>query len=302
MNKANYKQEYIKRIHTLQDYIETNIHRNFTLDELAKVSGFSKYHFHRIFKSIQKESLFQYVTREKLEIAANTLVARPDLSITYIAYQFGFSDSAVFSRAFKNYYSISPREFKQQYSNNCKDLFIRTIYTKSVDSSNNKVNGEVKVITIDSISVIYKRKTGAYKDLYSYSWPIDELFDFAIRQNLIDDENLKILTVYHSHPDFSDEEKQRTSVCLSIKEPINIDDESEIGSMSIPSGTYAVAHFEIFQSEYESAWEFLYGEWLPGSGYLPNVYSPFEVYLNNPNEHPGHKHIVDIYLPVEPLF
>lgn len=302
MDKSSYKKEYIKRIHTVQDYIETNIHENYTIEELSKISGFSKYHFHRIFKSIQKESLFQYVTRVKLEIAATALIARPDLSITDIAYQFGFSDSAVFSRTFKNYYGISPREFKQQYSNNCKDSFKKTIYTKSIDS-HNQVKGEVKVTTIDAFPVIYIRRTGSYKDLEgAYPDVLNQLFEFAMKKNLIDEESLKIFSAYHSHPDFSGEETQRTSICLSIKEPINIDDESEIGTMSIMPGTYAVAHFEISRNEYGGAWEYLYGEWLPQSGYFPTDYFPFEVYLNDPIQHPLHKHLVDIYLPIEPSF
>lgn len=302
MNGANYKQEYINRIYRLQDYIENNLYETHTLEELAGVSGFSKYHFHRIFKSMTKETVFQYATRTKLEFAASTLVARPDLSITDVAYQFGFSDSAVFSRTFKKYYDMSPRELRKQYSNNCKDSLLKTSYTKNVNSNVNTVKGDVEIITMDSLPVIYIRKIGAYKDLDNYLDSMEKLFTFAIKQNLIDEKKSKPLAVYHSHPDFSDEEKQRTSICLSVKEPITIDDKSDIGYMSILSGTYAVAHFEIFQSEYPDAWDFLCGEWLPQSGYFPRDYFPFEVYMNDPDEHPQHKHIVDIYLPIEPLF
>ena len=28
---------------------------------------------------------------------------------------------------------------------------------------------------------------------------------------------------------------------------------------------------------------------------------PFEVYRNDPKQHPKHKHIVDIYVPIEPF-
>ena len=302
MDNINYKQEYINRIYRFQDYIENNLYETHTSEKLAGISGFSKYHFHRIFKSMTKESVFQYFTRTKLELVASTLIARPDLSITDVAYQFGFSDSAAFSRTFKKYYDMSPREFRKQYSNNCKDSLLKTIYTKNVNSKTNTVKGEVEIITMDSLPVIYHRKIGAYKDLENYLGSIEKLFTFAIKQNLIDEKKSKPLAVYHSYPDFSDEEKQRTSICLFIKEPITIDDESNIGYMSILSGTYAVTHFEIFQSEYGDAWDFLYEEWLPQSGYLPRNYFPFEVYVNNPNEHPQHKHIIDIYLPIEPLF
>ncbi|HHQ0150449.1 TPA: GyrI-like domain-containing protein, partial [Listeria innocua] len=57
----------------------------------------------------------------------------------------------------------------------------------------------------------------------------------------------------------------------------------------------------IRQKEYPDAWDFVYGKWLPSSGYLPANSFPFEVYLNNPLEDPLQKHIVDIYIPIEPI-
>ncbi len=76
---------------------------------------------------------------------------------------------------------------------------------------------------------------------------------------------------------------------------------NDIGIMVIPSGKYVVGHFEIFQNEYKGAWDFLYGKWLPNSGYKPRDSYPFEVYRNDPKQHPKNKHIVDIYVPIEPF-
>ena len=53
--------------------------------------------------------------------------------------------------------------------------------------------------------------------------------------------------------------------------------------------------------QYKEAWDIIYGEWLPGSGYQPDDRPCFEVYLNNPDEHPEKKSIVDMYIPVKPL-
>ncbi|WP_086349245.1 AraC family transcriptional regulator [Candidatus Enterococcus clewellii] len=299
-----YRQEYIKRINYLQDYIEKYIEDTHTSEKLAEVSGFSKYHFHRIFKSITGESIFEYVTRTRLEQIASQLVHRPDLSITDIAYRFGFSDSAVFSRSFKRHYGIKPSEFRQKYSNNCKDSSFDPFYTKRVDSQINEVTAEVEIIDMDSFPVLYARKIGAYKELYDYTdsfaKAINDLFAFGMSRNLID-EQVKVLFAYHTYPDFSEVEKQRTSFCVSITEPVHIDNESEIGCMTVPAGKYAVGHFEIFQKEYPDAWNYLYGEWLPQSGYLPGNSFPFEVYLNKPEEHPQNKHIVDIYMPIDPF-
>jgi AraC family transcriptional regulator len=232
------------------------------------------------------------------------LIARSELSITDIALQFGFSDSAVFSRSFKKHYKMKPSEFRQKYSNNCKDFSFEPFYTKRVDSRINAVTAEVETLEIAAFPVLYTRKIGAYKKLYDYAdtfaKAISDLFTFGMSRNLIDEE-VKVLFAYHTYPDFSEEERQRTSFCVSITESVFVDEESEIGCMEIPSGNYAVGHFEIFHEEYADAWNYLYGEWLPQSGYLPRNSFPFEVYLNKPDEHPEKKHIVDIYMPIVPL-
>ena len=55
--------EYTSRINKVLDYIENNLDRSFTLDELARVANFSKFHFHRIFYSFIGETLFQFIQR-----------------------------------------------------------------------------------------------------------------------------------------------------------------------------------------------------------------------------------------------
>ncbi len=50
-----------------QDYIESHINHSLSIEDLANVAGFSKFHFHRIFKGMMDEPLSRYVNRLKLE-------------------------------------------------------------------------------------------------------------------------------------------------------------------------------------------------------------------------------------------
>ncbi|MBZ0966958.1 AraC family transcriptional regulator, partial [Clostridioides difficile] len=50
MTNAKSKKEYLNRICKVQDYIEEHLHEPLSLDELSNIAGFSKFHFHRIFK------------------------------------------------------------------------------------------------------------------------------------------------------------------------------------------------------------------------------------------------------------
>lgn len=71
--------------------------------------------------------------------------------------------------------------------------------------------------------------------------------------------------------------------------------------MRIGGGKFAVAHFELKNDEYSAAWSKFMGEWFPKSGYQPDDRLCFEHYLNDPNQHPEGKCIVDICMPVKPL-
>ncbi|MGG3674782.1 GyrI-like domain-containing protein [Bacillus nitratireducens] len=296
MESSQSRNEYLRRVYKVQDYIESHINDSLSIEDLANVAGFSKFHFHRIFKGMMDEPLSRYVNRLKLERATHLFTYRTDMTITDIAYYFGFTDSAVFSRTFKSYYGVSPSQYRNHNSKNCKDV--------SEDSQYNeckKVRGEVEIVTADKVNVAYIRHVGTYKDLaIDFPKMIEKLFHYASEQNYHAFEDTKVLTIYHDHHEFTEDYHLRTSLCITIPNDSAVET-SDIGIMVIPSGKYAVGHFEIFQDEYKGAWDFLYGEWLPNSGYKPRDSYPFEMYKNDPRQYPENKHIVDIYVPIEPF-
>lgn len=98
----------------MQDYIALNIDGDLSLDALSKIACFSKFHFHRVFKSITGETVQHYVKRVKLDRAAALLADRAEEStLTAIAYRLGFPDAAAFSRIFREYYGIAPSEYRR---------------------------------------------------------------------------------------------------------------------------------------------------------------------------------------------
>lgn len=297
----------MRRIHKVQDYIEENLTGVLILSDLADVAGFSKYHFHRIFGAMMHETPLQYVNRIKLERAAFILLHRPEISVTDIAYHFGFTGSASFSRSFKRHYGSSPLEYRNQDSKNCKDPFYHSPYNESAANKHfgsgamNVKASSVDVVEIDSMRVIYTRYTGSYPGLAA-AMPdmMERLYSFAAGQNLLQAGKTQILTAYHDNLEMTDEAQLRTSLCITIANLAHVDEQGDIGSMEI-WGKYAVGHFELTPDEYPAAWRYMYGEWLPNSGKKPRDAFPFEVYVSEPAQNPGEKQQVDIYLPVEPL-
>ncbi len=302
-----FREEYIARIQKVQDYIDENYWQNMSTEELASIAGFSKYHFNRIFKSVLQESLLQYINRIRLEHSLFMLAHRHDYNMTDIAYELGFGDSAVFSRAFKNYYGISPLAYRKKYSTNCKENIFISEYNKHEKKKKWVKNpfsttGEMRIENLASKDVVYVRHVGTYKSLArAYAKLLHDLFKYAQKQNLLREGRNQLLAMYHDNPEFGKEEHFRTSLCLTIPDGCNAYEDGKLGVMKLEGGLYAIGHYEILKEQFEDAWDHMYQKWLMTSGYVPRNACPFEVYLNNPEEEKSHLIKVDIYVPIEPM-
>lgn len=45
---------YVYGIHKIQDYIDKNYGQSISVDDMARISGFSRFHFSRIFRYLQE--------------------------------------------------------------------------------------------------------------------------------------------------------------------------------------------------------------------------------------------------------
>ena len=307
LNISPARREYISRINAVQDYIEKNLGSVFSLDELATVSGFSKYHFHRIFTAITNETLYSYITRQRLEKAASFLLHSRKVAITNIALDFGFSDSAVFARTFKRHYGMSASSYRKKSSNSGKALNGSSSYNEGHTLNNGrqyamKDDVKVDIIDVSEMTVIYLRHSGSYLELGTvFPQMIEKLFKWGFEHGVMKEGETKLLAIYHDNPEITEDNKRRTSIGITVPDGTKAD--GQFGSMTVSAGKYAVGHFIIDKKDgtegYSRAWSYMFGEWLPESGYLPDDNPPFEAYVNDPGTHPERKQLIDIYIPVK---
>ncbi|KGM94797.1 transcriptional regulator [Clostridium novyi A str. 4552] len=110
---------HIQEIQEALDYIEINLHEELTLDEIAKVVGFSKFYFHRIFKREVGIPLYDYVRKRRLTKAASDLLST-NKSILHIALTYHFEFQEAFTRSFKSVYQLP----LGRYRSAIKDLIV----------------------------------------------------------------------------------------------------------------------------------------------------------------------------------
>ena len=154
----------------------------------------------------------------------------------------------------------------------------------------------VEVKQMPEFYVAYIRHVGQYSRIGE---AFERLMRWAGPRGLLQSGQASQFAIYYDGPDVTPVLQLRSDACVTV--PIGTPVEGDVGLMTIPGGTFAVAHATIDVSQYAEAWDRLMGDWLPRSGYQPDDRLCYEVYLNDPDRHPEKKHVVDICEPIRPL-
>lgn len=313
-------EEYISRINRVLDHIDTHLSDEMTLEELASVACFSKYHFHRVFQGVVGETLFQFIQRLRIEKAAQMLHAKKRMSVTEIFYECGFTNHAAFSRAFKQTFGMSPSVWRasvDEKSNISTTLSNDGIQQRSYRKAHallhdytsfsgrtqkgsgamQTVQGKVRVEEWKDTTVAYVRHIGPYVgDSALFDTLFKKICGWAGTRGLLGKDS-QYIVIYHDDLAITDEDKLRISVCVTVPEKTEVS--GEIGKMTIPKGTYAMARFVLRSDEFSAAWQWVYSTWLPSSGYQSGDNPCFELYPGDPKEDGSME--VDICISVKPL-
>ncbi|PHV69931.1 AraC family transcriptional regulator [Sporanaerobium hydrogeniformans] len=108
------EKEYADKFIFICTYINEHCTENLTLDFVASLSGFSKYHFSRLFKLFANVSFYKYLNQQRIHYAEKLLMD-DQLTVTEIALQSGFGSLSSFIRMFNIIKGCTPTDFKKLY-------------------------------------------------------------------------------------------------------------------------------------------------------------------------------------------
>jgi len=100
-----------KRIAAVLDYIQQNINKTITIEDLADRACLTKSYLIRTFRNTMGVTPLQYVIRKKIQ-HAQTLLLGSDKSIQEIAAEVGFEDTSYFIRLFRKNIGFTPQEYR----------------------------------------------------------------------------------------------------------------------------------------------------------------------------------------------
>jgi len=102
-------------------WINDNIKTEIQAADVTRVSGYTHWHFQRLFREVTGYTLSEYIRLSRVINVASAL-ANSTLKITHICYDNGFSSQQSLARLFRRYFHSTPSEFRARTKRNPKHL------------------------------------------------------------------------------------------------------------------------------------------------------------------------------------
>ncbi|MBO5272989.1 MAG: helix-turn-helix transcriptional regulator [Clostridia bacterium] len=96
-------------------YIRQHFSEDITLPKLAKVSGYSIYHYNRVFKRCTGMSPIRFLNDYRLN-RAKYMILTENMPLEQIAAACGFNQYSYFYRLFRTAYGSSPAQFRKKHA------------------------------------------------------------------------------------------------------------------------------------------------------------------------------------------
>jgi AraC family transcriptional regulator len=267
--------DYVARVNRAIDHVTRNLAEPLNLEDVAKVACFSSFHFHRIFKTLTGETLAQFIKRARLERAVFLLSHRPKTTLTEVALACGFSSSSDFSRSFRSYYGVAPRMFDVALYRNRRR---QALHMERLPRGENPDGFTVRLRDVPPRRVAYLRVHRPYEG--GVEPAAARMLAWARERGL---EGGQWLGYQWDDPEIVPLELCRYDIGLEI--PASVDVDGEVSATTFPAMKLAEVDIAGAVDLELRALDWLYGTWLPTSGWAPDHQPGFEAFNGLPFAH-----------------
>ena len=279
---------YLERIAALKLYIQQNLFKHLTLEELARVSCFSEYHFHRLFSIYVGESVASYIKRLRIEYAAQQLAYTAD-SIQIITHKTLFKTQSAFSKAFRQYYNASPSEYRKGKQHELSSTLASYSLPQIKDLAK-----DIEYCSVEKIRVLSLIRQGPCLTAGFKAW--EDLEEYACSRNLITSHTRRFGTTLDPR-DITDDDKHRYVAMITVDS--SVEPEGEFFIQTLGGGPYAVF-------PHNGSYEYLYltctsifCKWLPTSNEKLRDSIMFDEYICRDLSKPVEELQTKIYVPIQ---
>lgn len=288
--KATTSQNYRQRLTRVIDYIHDNLDTTLEVNELANIATMSPYHFHRIYRLMTHETVNATVRRLRLQQAAVQLI-RSNQPVSEIATQLTYGSVAAFSRAFNKEFGELPSSYRRTHRD--KKSVEQTSYAAMlpVERTSHQETYNVEIIEFDEVHLAAYSHQGDYMKI---GVAFEQLTIYASSIGVAD-HGLASYGLYYDDPASTKIEELRAHACINIDLNLELSGDNPPQRITIPKGRYATLLFKGPYAELDDPYNWLFGEWLPNSGYDAGDFPPIEQYLNNARDTPANELLTRIH-------
>ena len=279
-------EQYQRRLDVVTDYIYAHLDDDLSLETLAHVSGFSRYHWHRIYRAVRGETAAQTVRRLRLERAA-AMLTETSWPVERIAWKAGFTGTDVFSRAFLRSYRTTPSRFRIGGRPASIDSLVTSCGSGLTSSVREAPGWMVRVEARFGYRLAVSEHRGSYMDIgRAFSRVRDRVGAGSL-----------MVAIYADDPDAVPPADLRSTAGTVVDPGTEI--HHDLVERMVPAGRYAIMRYIGPYSSMHAAYLWLYGQWLPSSGEEPRDHPIIEEYLTDPATTPPVDAVTDILLPLQ---
>lgn len=114
LNNLKEKQHTIL-VNKILDFIKNNYQHDLSLEDISEKVFLSPSYINGIFKAETGMTIFDYLTKRRMEVARNLLL-KQNMKIQDIAVNIGYNNIQSFLRTFKRYFQLTPIEYRRKYT------------------------------------------------------------------------------------------------------------------------------------------------------------------------------------------
>lgn len=297
---------YSDKMQSVIRYMQDHLHEKISLEQLAGIAHFSKYHFSRVFAAMIGLSPSAYLSRLRLNKTME-LLAQTELTMLEVSQACGFESQSHFNAAFKKEFKQTPGEARRVMAEKSKISLKQSNKAEETSSApryDNRGNHHflrriwemnITVTELPDYEVGFVRHVGSYLETHK-EW--EKLGAWAAGHALYPPEQIYI-GISLDDPAETEEQNCRYDACLTIPAGFAKDEGSEIGFRTLPGGLYGKYEFYDTIDKLAIAYQSLFGQWLPASDYDPDDRHCLEFCMNNPFDDLEGKAKVDLYIPIK---
>jgi AraC family transcriptional regulator len=288
--RTDTKNSYLKSINKAIAFIESNSTTDIQLKDITTQANLSQYHFNRVFKSLTGDTTKDFLTRLRLEKAALKLKHSQN-DIGQIAFDCGYQNHETFTRAFKDYFKLTPLEYRNSIAELTTNK--QNEYGKAnIDLNALNVQGPV-IKTIPDLHLAYIRHTGSYDKVGS---SFQKLMFWAATHLVL---KLKPVTIgiVHDNPDLTAEQHIRFDACVLLSKEIKPN--GEIGYKKIEGGKFRVFTYKGAYDGFYPVYDYIYNVCLFDNKFDLADKPALEWYIKSPPFNKPENFVTDFYVPIK---